>query len=105
MRVRSLVVAGLGLTASLLPLTTALAQRVDPMAPLPTTAAPTTPRAATPLPSTTAPAQLPAPDALPAVPVEDVPVLPPAVWQPGDVAQLSAYIRAVGTADMDEEEV
>ena len=101
MRVRSLVVAGLGLTASLLPLTTALAQRVDPMAPLPTTAAPTTPRAATPLPSTTAPAQLPAPDALPAVPVEDVPVLPPAVWQPGDVAQLSAYIRAVGRDGLD----
>ena len=101
MRVRSLVVAGLGLTASLLPLTTALAQRVDPMAPLPTTAAPTTPRAATPLPSTTAPAQLPAPDALPAVPVEDVPVLPPAVWQPGDVAQLSAYRRAVGRDGLD----
>ena len=101
MRVRSLVVAGLGLTASLLPLTTALAQRVDPMAPLPTTAAPTTPRAATPLPSTTAPAQLRAPDALPAVPVEDVPVLPPAVWQPGDVAQLSAYIRAVGRDGLD----
>jgi len=93
MRVRSFVSAGLGLTASLLPLSTVVAQRVDPIAPLPPS-----PRPATTLPSSTAPVQLPAPVAV--APVV-VPVLPPAVWQPGDVAQLAAFIRAIGREGLD----
>ena len=87
MRVRSLVSAGLGLTASLLPIGTVLAQRVDPIAPLPAT-----PRPATIPPAGTTPVQPPAATA----PVEVAPVLPPPVWQPADVAQLAAYIRGVG---------
>ena len=97
MRVRSLVSAGLGLTASLLPLSTVLAQQVDPMAPLPSS----------PRPATTAPlpappvAGLPAPTAGPVVPVDVAPVLPPPMWQPGDIAQLTAYIRGVGRDGLD----
>ena len=94
MRVRSLVSVGLGLTASLLPLSTVLAQRVDPIAPLPPPAArrarPSQPAAAAP-----GPAAAPRPRAPP------VAVLPPPVWQPGDVAQLAAYIRGVGREGLD----
>lgn len=88
MRVRSLVSAGLGLTASLLPIGTVLAQRVDPIGPLPATSRPAT----SPPAAGTAPVQPPAS----AAPVAVAPVLPPPVWQPADVAQLAAYIRAVG---------
>ena len=91
MRVRSLVTAGLGLTAGMLPVNLASAQLVDPIAPLP-------PRVV--------PGQVPAPAAttvpVPAVaqPVV-VPVLPPAVWRPDSVAQLAAYIRNVGRDGLD----
>ena len=85
MRVRSLVSAGLGLTASLLPLSVALAQRVDPIAPLP---------------SATAPTQAPAPVPV-VVPAEVAPVLPPPLWQPDEAAQLAAYIRTVGREGLD----
>ena len=89
MRVRSFVSMGLGLTAGLIPLSTVLAQRVDPIAPLPPTATrPTLPPAAAPL-------QPPAETAAPVV------VLPPPVWQPGDVAQLAAYIRGIGREGLD----
>ena len=94
MRVRSLVSAGLGLTASLLPLGAVVAQRVDPIAPLPATPRPSN----VPLPSGTAPAQSSAPVAV--APVV-VPVLPPAVWQPGDVAQLAAFIRVIDREGLD----
>ena len=97
MRVRSIVSVGLGLTASLLPLSNVLAQRVDPIAPLPASPRPST----APPSSATAPAQLPTPGAVPAVPLEVAPALPPAVWQPGDVAQLSAYIRSVAREGLD----
>ena len=85
MRVGSLVSAGLGLTASLLPLSVALAQRVDPIAPLP---------------SATAPTQAPAPVPV-VVPAEVAPVLPPPLWQPDEAAQLAAYIRTVGREGLD----
>ena len=94
MRVRSLVSAGLGLTASLLPLGAVVAQRVDPIAPLPATPRPSN----VPLPSGTAPAQSSTPVAV--APVV-VPVLPPAVWQPGDVAQLAAFIRVIDREGLD----
>lgn len=87
MRVRSIVAAGLGLTASLIPLSNVLAQRVDPIAPLPSA------RPATTLPSSIAPVQPPAPVAAPAI---VAPVLPPPVWQASDVAQLAAYIGTIG---------
>ncbi len=85
MRVRSLVSAGLGLTAGLLPLSVALAQRVDPIAPLP---------------SATAPTQAPAPVPV-VVPAEVAPVLPPPLWQPDEATQLAAYIRTVGREGLD----
>ena len=92
MRVRSLVSMGLGLTASLIPLSNVLAQRVDPIAPLPPTAA----RPVATLPPAAVPVQ-------PSVEVVAAPVvvLPPPVWQPGDVAQLAAYIRGVGRDGLD----
>jgi len=65
---------------------TALAQRVDPIAPLPSNAARPS---VTPPQSSTAPVELP-------VAAVVVPVLPPAVWQAADVEQLSAYIRTIG---------
>ncbi len=86
MRVRSIAPVGLALTASLLPLTTVLAQQVDPIAALPSKVAPPSP---TTLPAGTAPVQVPAP-------VIEAPPLPPAVWQADEVAQLSAYIRTIG---------
>jgi murein L,D-transpeptidase YcbB/YkuD len=86
MRVRSLVAASLGLTASMLPLCAALAQKVDPIAPLPPVAVP---GPATPIP-------LPV-----VVPPVVVPVLPPPVWRLDSVAQLAAYIRGVGRDGLD----
>ena len=84
MRVRSFVAAGLGLTASMLPLCAALAQRVDPIAPLP---------------PVTAPGKAPATTPVVAEPV--APVLPPPLWRRDSVAQLAAYIRGVGRDGLD----
>ena len=80
MRVTSLVAMGLGLTASVLPLCAALAQQVDPIAPLPPVAIPGEPAAVAPAPE---------------------PVLPPPLWRPDSVAQLAAYVRAVGRDGLD----
>jgi len=66
-------------------LSVALAQRVDPIAPLP---------------SATAPTQAPAPVPV-VVPAEVAPVLPPPLWQPDEAAQLAAYIRTVGREGLD----
>ena len=93
MRVRSLVSMGLGLTATLLPISALLAQQVDPIAPLPV-------NAARPVPATTTTPQV-QPVTPPAVPVVVAPVLPPPVWQSGDAAQLSAFIRTVGREGLD----
>ena len=86
MRVRSLVAAGLGLTAVVLPVGAALAQQVDPIAPLPPVAVP-------------GQAQAPAP--APVVVVPEAPVLPPPVWRRDSVAQLAAYIRTVSRDGLD----
>ncbi len=94
MRVRSLVTVGLGLTASVLPVGNAVAQRVDPIAPLPVAGVPQSP---VPAPATT---PLPPVDGAVA-PVAEAPVLPPAVWQVGDVVQLAGYIRGVGKEGLD----
>ena len=88
MRVRSIVSMGLGLTVSLVPLTTVLAQQVDPIAALP----PKTANPSAALPTGTAPVQAP----VPAVEVPVVPPPPPAVWEADDASQLSAFIRTVG---------
>ncbi|MDQ3074986.1 MAG: L,D-transpeptidase family protein [Pseudomonadota bacterium] len=82
MRVHGSKAVGLGVMAGLLASGAALAQRVDPIAPLP---------------APTASAQLPVPSEPPVVVApEAAPVLPPAVWRPADVAQLGIYIRGVG---------
>jgi murein L,D-transpeptidase YcbB/YkuD len=81
MRVTSLV-AGLGLTASMLPLAAALAQPVDPIAPLP-------------------PVAVPGQAVDPLVAQPEAPVLPPPLWRADSVAQLAAYIRAVGRDGLD----
>ena len=94
MRVRSIVSVGLGLTVSFLPVSNVLAQQVDPIAALPSNSV--RPPAA-PLPSGTAPVQAPAP----IVEAPVIPVLPPAVWQPDEVTQLSAYIRTIGREGLD----
>ena len=96
MRVRSIVSVGLGLTVSLLPLSTVLAQQVDPIAALPSnTGRP--PAAPLPLPAGTAPVQ----PLAPIVEAPVIPVLPPAVWQADEVAQLSAYIRTIDREGLD----
>ena len=92
MRVRSIV--ALGLTAGLLASTAAIAQRVDPIAPLPAA-----PALATPVPQTLPQTgQLPVP--VVAVPVVE-PVMPPALWRPDSVAQLAAYLATVGRDGLD----
>ena len=92
MRVGDLVSIGVGMTVALAP-AAVLAQRVDPIAPLPAPRAPVPSQPqAQPEAATTAPAQ---------PPVEEAPVLPPPVWRPGDVAQLAAYIRGVGRDGLD----
>jgi murein L,D-transpeptidase YcbB/YkuD len=80
MRVTSLVAAGLGLTASVIPLCAALAQQVDPIAPLPPVATQAEPPVVAPVPE---------------------PVLPPPLWRRDSVAQLAAYIRTVGRDGLD----
>jgi murein L,D-transpeptidase YcbB/YkuD len=79
----------MALTASLLPLGAALAQQVDPIAPLP-------PRAI----QNQAQPPVVAPPAAVVPPVVE-PVLPPPLWRPDSVAQLAAYIRAVGRDGLD----
>jgi murein L,D-transpeptidase YcbB/YkuD len=79
----------MGLTVSLLPLGAALAQQIDPIAPLP-------PRAI----QNQAQPQVVAPPAAVVPPVVE-PVLPPPLWRPDSVAQLAAYIRAVGRDGLD----
>ncbi|MDQ3078058.1 MAG: L,D-transpeptidase family protein [Pseudomonadota bacterium] len=74
MPVRTYVAMSLLAVTAALPLTTATAQQVDPIAPLP--------------PASAVPA--------PAPPVVVPPVLPPAVWQVGNAVQLLTYIRGVG---------
>ena len=94
MRVRSIVSVGLGLTVSLLPLSTVLAQRVDPIAALPSNIEPPS---TAPLPAGTAPVQFPAP----VVEAPVIPILPQPVWQADEVAQLSAYIRTIDREGLD----
>jgi L,D-transpeptidase YcbB len=89
-----------GLAAGMFPLSVALAQQVDPMAPLPS------PRRVAPAPLQPVPqsAQEVPPVLDPALPEAAtpapapvaVPVLPPPTWQADAVAQLAAYIRAIG---------
>ena len=94
MRFGELVSMGVGMTVALAP-AAVLAQRVDPIAPLP---APGTP-------VRTQPQVQPQSQAAPTDPVaplaEAAPVLPPPVWRAGDVAQLGAYIRGVGRDGLD----
>ena len=82
MRVTSLVAAGLGLTVSVLPLCAAIAQQIDPIAPLPPVATPKT-------------------TADPLVAIPEAPVLPPPLWRADSVAQLAAYVRTVGRDGLD----
>ena len=82
MRVTSLVAAGLGLTVSVLPLCAAIAQQIDPIAPLPPVATPKT-------------------TADPLVAIPEAPALPPPLWRADSVAQLAAYVRTVGRDGLD----
>ena len=93
MRVTSFVATALGLTTSVLPLCAALAQQVDPIAPLPPVAVPG--KAVQPV------VAVPGQTIQPVVAVPEAPVLPPPLWRPDSVAQLAAYIRAVGREGLD----
>lgn len=95
MRVRSMLALSAGLTLGLVPVAGALAQRVDPIAPLPPRA--TQPPVTAPV---TTPATTPPVAGQPVVAAPE-PVLPPPLWQPAAVAQLAAYIRAVGRDGLD----
>jgi murein L,D-transpeptidase YcbB/YkuD len=96
MRLNKFVAVGLGLSAGLVPAGT-LAQRVDPIAPLPA------PRAT--VPGQVAPAPLATPQTAPPPVAEPVaPVLPPPLWRAGDVGQLLSYIRGVGRDGLDPDD-
>ena len=85
MSVRSFVSMGLLAMSAALPLATATAQQVDPIAPLPPAGAKAAPPAGT---ATVPPAAVPPAE----VPPPYVPPVLPPLWQLGDAAQLLGYI-------------
>ena len=97
MSVRSFVSIGLLAMSAALPLASATAQQVDPIAPLPPAGAKTAPPAATKAAPPVGTAVVPPTGIPPAeVPPPYVPPALPPLWQLGDATQLLSYIGGVG---------